>query len=276
MKQADAILSAEIRLKPLLEEFFRKTWGKSSLYSHDIDHHRRVWEYSKELYSISGSDEFSAENLLVASYLHDIGMATDPGIRHGYLSRELCRSFLSENKLDERLFSEALEAIEFHDDKDYNNQSAEISQVLKILSASDDLDAFGYTGIYRYLEIYLTRGIGREEIGYRIRENASKRFRYFLSHFSRFPDLIERHRKRHKILDDFMAEYNMSIKTGEPFHDPDPWQPIVVDIVTGMIAGKISPYDIKSLCDRYPDNRHINNFSDNLVSELNAISWNQK
>ena len=32
-----------------------------------------------------------------------------------------------------------------------------------ILSVADDLDAFGFTGIYRYLEIYLTRGINPED-----------------------------------------------------------------------------------------------------------------
>jgi hypothetical protein len=31
--------------------------------------------------------------------------------------------------------------------------------MLTILSVADDLDAFGYIGIYRYIEIYLERGI---------------------------------------------------------------------------------------------------------------------
>ena len=39
------------------------------------------------------------------------------------------------------------------------------NDLLTILSVSDDLDAFGYIGIYRYTEIYLTRGIDPEKIG---------------------------------------------------------------------------------------------------------------
>ena len=33
------------------------------------------------------------------------------------------------------------------------------NDLLTVLSVADDLDAFGFTGIYRYSEIYLTRGI---------------------------------------------------------------------------------------------------------------------
>ena len=53
------------------------------------------------------------------------------------------------------------------------------NDLLNILSVADDLDAFGYTGIYRYSEIYLTRGISPKEIGNLIRENASRRYHNF-------------------------------------------------------------------------------------------------
>ena len=43
-----------------------------------------------------------------------------------------------------------------------------------MLSVADDLDAFGFTGIYRYSEIYLMRGINPNQLGHLIIENAAK------------------------------------------------------------------------------------------------------
>jgi hypothetical protein len=275
MKQADAILSAETKFKSRLEEFFRKTWGSTPLYSHDIDHHRRVWKYCKELLVITEPEETSADKLIIASFLHDIGMSIDPGFRHGSLSSELCRSFLSENDLDAVGFRDLLEAIEFHDEKEYRHKLSESNPILRILSASDDLDAFGYTGIYRYLEIYLKRGISRPEIGFMIRENASGRFGQFLSQFGNFPDLVEKHRKRYLILDDFMAGYNRNIHNHSAVQINSPWQTIIVEIVSEMMIEKKSPYEIKTLCKRYAHSRLTTEFADNLVSELNETSWKQ-
>ena len=88
-------------------------------------------------------------------------MSVDPGVKHGKHSRDLCQRFLMENNLPENDFTDVLEAIENHDNKDYSGNTIQ-NDLLTILSISDDLDAFGITGIYRYSEIYLTRGIGFE------------------------------------------------------------------------------------------------------------------
>ena len=101
-------------------------------------------------------------------------MSVDSGVKHGKHSRQLCSRFLSENNLSENDFPDVLEAIENHDNKDYSETSIR-NELLNILSISDDLDAFGISGIYRYSEIYLTRGITYENLGSTIiRENAEK------------------------------------------------------------------------------------------------------
>ncbi|HBZ20410.1 MAG TPA: hypothetical protein DEO60_04715 [Bacteroidales bacterium] len=82
------------------------------------------------------------------------------------------------------------------------------NEVLKILSVADDLDAFGYIGIYRYLEIYIARNIRPEVIGEEIRKNALRRFQNFEIKYRNFPELIEKHRERFLILDDFFVRYN--------------------------------------------------------------------
>ena len=151
--------------------------------------------------------ELSLE-LLIACYLHDLGMSIDPEVRHGIHSRDLCKSFLFRNNLSESDFSNVLDAVEHHDDKEYKTQGFNNNEILKILAVSDDLDAFGYIGIYRYLEIYIARGIRPEVIGHEIRKNALKRFQNFEQNFGNFPEIIERHRKRFLILDDFFTGYN--------------------------------------------------------------------
>ena len=180
MNLTEAIESAEKQYKQILEDFFISCFNEKSLSSHGIDHHRRVWNYSKELlrlipldYSIKLS-QLSSE-LIIACYLHDIGMSVDPGPKHGKHSRTLCLQFLVINNLPENDYHHVLEAIEYHDNKDYSGNES-VNELLTILSVADDLDAFGCTGIFRYSEIYLTREIGFDNIGYMIRENARKRY----------------------------------------------------------------------------------------------------
>ncbi len=88
--------------------------------------------------------------------------------------------------------------------QEFNNN--EILQLF--LSVADDLDAFGYIGIYRYLEIYIARNVRPEVIGYEIRKNALVRFQNFELKYGNFPELIEKHRKRFLILDHFFFSYN--------------------------------------------------------------------
>ena len=139
--------------------------------------------------------------------MHDIGMSVDSGTGHGIHSRKLCLQFLEKYNLPENDFSEVLEAIEYHDNKDYNNYIYS-GDLLTILSVSDDLDAFGYTGIFRYAEIYLTRGINPERIGHLIRENSKKRFDNFVKIFGYDSEIVQKHIKRYHILDDFFERYN--------------------------------------------------------------------
>jgi HD superfamily phosphodiesterase len=198
---------AQKKLIPSLEEFFRSVYDDKKLPSHGIDHHRRVWEYAKELLHFINQERKIAdsrfiEKLIICCYLHDIGMAIDTGDRHGYHSRKLCERFLTENNLDQSDYLDVMEAIDNHDKKEYSDFQSE-SNLLRLLSAADDLDAFGYTGIYRYIEIYLARGIQPGKIGQMIRVNAETRFKYFSFSFASFPELVKKHKARYMVLDNF-------------------------------------------------------------------------
>jgi hypothetical protein len=217
MKLIDSIGSAENRYKQLLEDFFISVYNEQILSSHGIDHHRRVWIYAKELLNLiplRKSVDISQfpTDLLIACYMHDIGMSINTGPKHGITSKNLCIRFLNQNHLPEKDFTESLNAIEFHDNKEYTANSDK-DDILKILSVADDLDAFGFTGVYRYSEIYLIRGVESDKMGRLIRDNAEKRYKNFVKSFGEFDILIKKHGSRYKILDDFFGKYNEQLSS---------------------------------------------------------------
>ncbi|MGE5419069.1 MAG: hypothetical protein ACM3UT_02740 [Chloroflexota bacterium] len=197
-----------------------------------MGHHKRVWNTAKELTLILAekdliNDPRIVPSLLIASYIHDLGMTVDHGPRHGRHSYELCKRFLAGNRLNEADFPGLLSAILEHDNKDYK-KPAGIS-VHTLLSVSDDLDAFGYAGIYRYIEIYVLRGISPGELGLRIRENAGKRYLHFEQMFGEEKEIFDKHRRRYIVLDDFFMKYERQLNTGQ--ND----EAEIVEILTQMI-----------------------------------------
>jgi HD superfamily phosphodiesterase len=219
------LLSAENNYKQILEDFFHTVYDEKSLPSHNIDHHRRVWAFAKEIFSSvlsSGSDMKlpDPDELIIACYLHDSGMSVDRGPDHGKLSSRICKKFLAEKNIPFSQFNSVLDAIEFHDRKNYGNLPSD-NQVLTILSAADDLDAFGFTGIYRYIEIYYIRSISIAEIGRKIRENAQVRFTNFRIKFGMIDSLLKRHQERFDILDSFFSRYNLQAENYSFGNNPE-------------------------------------------------------
>jgi HD superfamily phosphodiesterase len=181
----EKIASSESKYMKILEEFFNVIFDCSFLPSHGIDHHKRVWYYAKEIMMKLDIhdfelDEFLSDKLIIASFLHDTGMAIDTGFRHGTESRKICERFLKERNLSTIEFSDILDAVENHDYKEYTVINKP-ENLLTILSVADDLDAFGFIGIYRYLEIYLARSKPLDELGNLIIENSEGRFQNFLT-----------------------------------------------------------------------------------------------
>jgi exopolyphosphatase/pppGpp-phosphohydrolase len=220
MDHSDLISRSEKKLLNTLESFFKDKWDETKLWSHDLDHHRRVWNYAKELLQytdkeLSVTDPVFIEKLLIACYLHDIGMTIDPGEKHGIHSKKLCKLFLEENKISPADYADLLQAIENHDNKNYTDSKVN-ERLLLLLSVADDLDAFGYLGIYRYIEIYLARGMQPDKIGPMARANAEKRYNNLKSNFADYPELVKKHQKRYQLLDKFFEELsNESVKSSE-------------------------------------------------------------
>ena len=132
------------RLFLCVKKEFQNIW----LPSHDEQHHMRVWQHAKNLVIDTGlkPDLSFLENLILACFFHDIGMVVTLDEDHGKASRKICETFLLKRHTPAS-FSEALEAIEHHDDKNYTRSKKPSSFLLEYLTIADDLDAFGAIGL---------------------------------------------------------------------------------------------------------------------------------
>jgi len=273
MGYLEFISRAEEKYVKNLEEFFVRIWKDTYLPSHDLDHHRRVWRFAKELLLALNEGEnsdlpSSPEKILIACYLHDTGLSIDLSASHGKKSREICVKFLADNNLAEKKFKDVLDAIEFHDMKEQDFPLSPVD-IIRIVSTADDLDAFGYIGIYRYFEIYLLRGIPRSELGPRIRENAATRFRNFLNAFGSCRKLVARHSIRFRILDDFFRDYGTIIPdTGEETTTTGRnYQPLF-SLFEKMIINKAALCDIESFRADYDEDPLTAWYLTGMESEL--------
>jgi HD superfamily phosphodiesterase len=267
-----AIESAELNLRQILEEYFVSVYNENDLPSHGLDHHRRVWKYATELLTLSSGRRLSPKainpsKLIIACYLHDAGMSADPGPRHGVESRKLCMQFLKSHQLNAGDYSDVLNAVENHDRKEYLNLP-ERDPLLTILSVADDLDAFGYAGIYRYSEIYLARDQDPAGLGQKICDNARKRFDNFFSIFGREKDFTAMHRKRYDILNNFFFHYNQ-IAGSYYFnrYEPEGYGGIIQLIMHG-VRNRMSLHDFLKEAELYPDDVVISSFIHELKMEL--------
>jgi HD superfamily phosphodiesterase len=265
--------SAELQFKQILEDYFISVFDEKSLSSHGIDHHRRVWLYAKELLMLLPSEETEINSelpakLIIASYLHDIGMSVESGDRHGAHSRWMCIDFLIKNHLQVNDFDDVLEAITNHDKKEYKAK-CEVSKLLTILSVADDIDAFGFTGIYRYSDIYLTRGAPITEIGKMIIVNAAKRFQHLTESFVFADNFIKKQKIKFKILSDFFGEYNKQVIS----YRFGPGKPAgycgVMELFVQMTKDKTGLKEVFMQADKYPEDKVIQWFFEGLKSEIN-------
>lgn len=271
MNLTATIESAELRFRQILEEFFVAVYDENKLPSHGLFHHRRVWKYCRELLFISAanSEDLTCEipELIIAAYLHDIGMTIDHGPRHGQYSRELCRQFLGNYNLPESDFPELLETLVRHDMKDYEDKST-VNNLLRFLSVADDLDALGYTGIYRYSEIYLARGIKHADLGNRIIDNVSGRFNNFIRSFGSDTEYAGYQENRYKILRTFFEDYNRCAAV----YDFDSAEPSghcgVIQIFTRMLNDNLSFADLLSLSEQFCNDETIRSYFEGLRSEI--------
>jgi hypothetical protein len=265
--------SAERRLRRILENFFVSFYDEDALPSHGLSHHQRVWQYARQLVALPCRQDLALEtdpeDLIIACFLHDIGMSDDPGPSHGKKSREICDRFLSLYCPEKQQSKLLPETIEHHDRKDYTNHSSAPALFI-FLSVADDLDAFGYTGIYRYSEIYLKRGIEPELLADKVLSNSQNRFRYLLDQFGCADSFVSHHQIRFNILNDFFIQlqnqipgYHFSLAEPEGYCG-------VISLIMKMVSEKMPLQKLLYLSDEYSGDVIISRFFSGLKTEMGS------
>lgn len=269
------IKDSESKYRDLLEKYFIGVFGETNLSSHDLDHHRRVWSYSKELLGLydfiipEEYDDYFVDKLLIASYLHDSGMSQDPGVRHGIHSRIFCERFLVKNSLEPAEFTDLLDTVTNHDRKEYQKKQ-ESSALFVYLSVADDLDALGFTGIYRYIEIYLKRDIDLYDLGRLVISNVKERFDNFLYHFGKFPVLVEKHRSRFQTVMDFFETYNKELENYDFGNETPAGNCGVADIIGCSVNRNMPLEGLYELFKSFLNDQAVSRFYKGLKRELTA------
>ncbi|HDP54380.1 MAG TPA: HD domain-containing protein [Bacteroidetes bacterium] len=204
---------------------FVKTLYKSAhIPSHDISHHLRVWHIcnnlvKRPLISQNLNPAISSEHLIVACLFHDTGLTVDKSERHGYASAKFCSDFFKKTpQLAVDNLRMVLYAIEHHDDKsiqqaNFKDLPPEL-QLTRILSTADDLDAFGLIGVYRYVEIYVLRGIALHHMPAKVLMNIANRHKNFTNLVGVNTAFYQKHTRRYAVTVDFFKGLQEELNSG--------------------------------------------------------------
>jgi len=215
------IQAAEDRWLDRLYWHIKDSYKQARLPSHDQDHHLRVWNISKQILRVlvdrCPMDAERIEGVLIAAMFHDLGMVKSHREDHGQLGAEMCRDWFRESGTETPPnLDEILEAIEKHDQKEEGAYPdllpGQAPAIWSVVSIADDLEAMGAIGVYRYLEIYLRRGIAPDELGSRVLHNAGQRYRKLELACQSFPEVLDPYREQYQYLTTFFERFRDEIK----------------------------------------------------------------
>lgn len=266
----DLIYNAEQKWLKTLFKVCRDTFSDSFLPSHDETHHYRVWTIARKLISELGTHDFyfsetDIEKILIAVFFHDVGMAKNLDKDHGKISREICEDFFKRNphKIIKGL-NEVYKVIENHDDKEYKNNihlHKDPKTLFSILSVSDDLDAFGIIGIYRYAEIFLMRNININKLPDRVLDNITHRYHFFQKNYGFLVRFAEKQNARYLTIKSFYETLQKQL-TDKAYSSSIRYGPLGVInfIIQFVLERKLSPEVISEHIIKNVDDLFIREF----------------
>ncbi len=141
------------------------------------------------------------------------------------------------------------------------------TSVKNILSAADDLDALGYSGIFRYWEIYTLRNIHENEIPEKVLTNLEARFSYYVSSFGFLDSLLSEQQKRYEIIKDFYANTRENHSGSKNTNSSQSTQTIIEYFYKLVRNDGISPEEISSIIEPDCKDQKINDFFRNFTEE---------
>ncbi len=265
----EAIITAERQWLGRTYDYCRSCFAGLYLPSHDETHHLRVWHYARQLIPLLPAkgilfNAAEVEGVLLASLLHDTGMAETFSPAHGAAGRRLAERFFSSCPVPPHLTEEILDAIEKHDDKAYREQATPATpggRILLLLSVADDLDAFGYTGVFRYYEIYSLRGISVAQDSEKILRNLDHRFEHMLPYLPEEEGLLNRHRQRYRITRAFFEDLG-GRRQEEALQ-------VLRFLDEKVLQPRHRPEDLQAAETSAPENPYLHRFITEMIKELN-------
>jgi HD superfamily phosphodiesterase len=213
------IKNAENKWLVQLQDQCRNVFKEVHLPSHDETHHTRVWFHAKELLLEMAKkgqtlNEKDVEMLIIAIFFHDTGMSQTLQKDHGKISRGIAKDFLKNKDIHGLELEEILDAIEYHDNKDYITTKNEKGNctLQSLLNICDDLDALSNIGVYRYFEIYSLRNIDISDISDAVLDNLQKRFQHMKAFLDFSPNYQKEQNHRYATIRNFYKDLNFQVK----------------------------------------------------------------
>lgn len=248
--------------------------------SHDENHHLRVWLHCRGLFTeltrVGVSITYQLiENALIACMFHDSGMVDEIGEKHGALGVKYCKQYLqSIGFADEQRTQQICNAIELHDQK--NNQRGgfqsfdDMLNLDRLVATADDLDSIGYIGVFRYIEIYLKRGIAKDKMPVKASTNLRRRITNFLTGYSSFSNYCEKQTQRAAVTMNFFMSLSLLIAQdvkmeGTSLEVYNIFSQMIVD--EGQSLEQVIDFVLKNVTSSY-----TLQFFSRLQKELNVVS----
>ena len=274
----DLIYNVEQKWLKTLFKVCRDTFSNSFLPSHNEIHHYRVWLIARELISELGThdiyfSETDIEKILIAVFFHDVGMAKNLDKDHGKISREIYEDFFKRNPNEIiKGLNEIYKAIENHDDKEYKNNihlHKDPKNLFSILSVSDDLDAFGIIGIYRYAEIFLMRNININELPDKVLDNITHRYHFFQKNYGFLVRFAEKQKARYLTIKSFYEALQKQL-TDKAYSSSIRYGPLGVinSIIHFVLERKLSPEVISEHIMKNVDDLFVKEFFEQFDLEM--------
>lgn len=260
--------------------YVKYIFREKNLPSHDESHHIRVWLHCRglliELTRIGFNFSYQfVENTLIACMFHDTGLVDVIGEKHGERGAQICCEYLNKiNFVDKNRISRIAEAIELHDDKGLKSSLSQSPEDMvnlnRIVSTADDLDSIGYIGVFRYIEIYLKRGMMKEELPLKVVKNLKNRVANFLTSYSYLIGYCKRQKLRAAITMDFFTSLDSHMALGSSASGT-PLE--VYNIFANMVTDSTVPFDriISDVLNSYTSGYTLQFFG-RLQKELDVLS----
>ena len=207
------------------------------------------------------------EQVIIAVFFHDLGMVETIDQKHGLASRCICKKYFTKNHPNFKGdLDSILNAIEKHDDKTYKNRvyHGEMHKtILSILCVCDDLDAFGAIGVFRYMEIYMLRGIPVNQLASLILPNIESRYQNFHQLFSHLTDFHQEQTKSYQ----FIREFYTKLQNGDLETTA-----ILQVFIDGIVDGNETLNTISAFATNRSNNPVLLDFFSQFTKELSSYT----